>query len=661
MFMRRCAFPLVVGAAFLAVVLGPSWLVQASDDWLPVDPAELKMTSEPKAPGAPAIYLYRQVDRDDKGTASTEYNYLRIKILTEEGRKYANIEIPFEKEGYRVSRIRARTIRPDGTIVNYEGKIYENTIVKSKTMKYLAKTFSMPEASVGSIIEYRFNYDFADYQIFNSRWILSEELFTKHAKFSLKPYAGEGWSVQWVSPAGLPAGATPAKEGPDHVIRMEADNIPGFQTEDYMPPENELKFRVNFIYREGGMEMNPDKYWANFGKKQNGSVEEFVNKRKAMEQAVAQIVSPGDAPMVKLQKIYARTQQLRNLSYEVSKTEQQEKREKLKLPGNVEEMWKEQYGNGWGITWLFLGLTRAAGFEAYPCLVSGRGEYFFRKERLNSRELNANVVLVKVDGKDMYFDPGAEFTPFGMLPWMETNVVGLKLDKEGGKWIFTTLPESDLSRVEHKGDLKLLEDGSLEGKLTVTWTGLAAMRRRVEERNEDDANRKKSLEDEVKESIAMGSEVDLVSQPNWKSSESGLAAEFTLKVPGFASAAGRKVLLPASVFSANEKHLFEHADRIHPVYFEYPYKEVDDLTVDLPLGWKAASLPKPVDQDAKAVDYKLSVEDEKGLLHMRRELRSDLVIVPKDSYPVLRNFYQMVRTQDDQQIVLQPVSASAGK
>ena len=72
-------------------------------------------------------------------------------------------------------------------------------------------------------------------------------------------------------------------------------------------------------------------------------------------------------------------------------------------------------------------------------------EYFFRKERLNSRELDANIVLVKVDGKDMFFDPGAEFTPFGMLPWMETNVAGLRLDKDGGKWIFTTLPESDAS------------------------------------------------------------------------------------------------------------------------------------------------------------------------------------------------------------------------
>jgi hypothetical protein len=116
-------------------------------------------------------------------------------------------------------------------------------------------------------------------------------------------------------PAGLPGGTEQAKEGPDHIIRMEADNIPAFQTEEYMPPENELKFRVNFIDRDGPMEMSPDKFWVNFGRKQNGRVEDFVNKRTAMEQAVAQIVSPGDPPMVKLQKIYARTQRVRNLSY----------------------------------------------------------------------------------------------------------------------------------------------------------------------------------------------------------------------------------------------------------------------------------------------------------------------------------------------------------
>ena len=209
MFTRRMyLFPLVI--LFLSTLL-PS-RARAGDEWLPIDPAELKMTSEPLALGAPAIYLYRQVDRNDKLTASSEYNYLRIKILTEEGRKYANIEIPFEKEYFKVSGIRARTIHPDGTIVNFDGKVYENTIEKAKGLKILAKTFSMPEATVGSIVEYSFNYDFGDYTLNNSQWILSEELFTRRAKFSLKPYAREGWRVVWVSPAGLPKDTVPAKE-----------------------------------------------------------------------------------------------------------------------------------------------------------------------------------------------------------------------------------------------------------------------------------------------------------------------------------------------------------------------------------------------------------------------------------------------------------------
>ncbi len=51
-----------------------------------------------------------------------------------------------------------------------------------------------------------------------------------------------------------------------------------------------------------------------------------------MEQAVAQIVSPNDSQDVKLRKIYDRVQQIRNTSYEVRKTEQEEKREKEKPP-----------------------------------------------------------------------------------------------------------------------------------------------------------------------------------------------------------------------------------------------------------------------------------------------------------------------------------------
>jgi hypothetical protein len=631
----------------------------SGDEWQPISQEELKMTSVPQAPGAPAIYLYRQVDRNDSNRASTEYNYVRIKILTEEGRKYANVEIPFTKDRTNVSGIRARTVRPDGSAVNFEGKIFENTIVKSKTQKYEAKTFTMPNVEVGGIIEYHFNYDFEDNYIFSSHWILSEELFTKRAAFTLKPYARYPWTVQWVWPAGLPQGTEPAKEGPDHVIRMTTQNVPAFQMEDHMPPPNELKFRVDFIYHDEVPEQNPDKFWKRFGKKQNDRVESFVGKRKAMEQAVAQIVSPSDSPEEKLRKIYARTQQIHNLSYEVRKSEQEVKRDKQKEIKDVEDLWKEGYGSGRDITWLFLGLTRAAGFEAYPVLVSNRAEYFFVKQRLNSNELNANVVLVKLNGQDMYFDPGTAFTPFGLLPWVETGTDGLKLDKDGGSWVQTTLPDSGVSRIERSAKLKIDTEGVLDGKVTLTFRGLEALSRRIEERNEDDTERKKFLEEQVKEYIPAGIEVELTNKPEWNASETPLIAEFDLKVPGWVASAGRRALLPVGLFGASEKHLFEHANRVWPVYFRYPYKMIDDLTIELPAGWQVESVPKESDQNAKAAEYILKVENQEGLVHIRRELRSDLFMVPKETYPALRTFFQVVKTFDDQQVILQPGATSA--
>jgi len=190
------------------------------------------MTSEPLAPGAPAIILYRQVDRDDNGRTSHEDNYIRIKILTEEGRKNADVEIPFSKENSNVVGIRARTIKPDGSVVPFDGKVFDKSLVKGRGVRILAKTFTLPDVEVGGIIEYSFTYDLSERYIYESHWVLSEELFTKSARFSLKPYVGsyEPVTLRW-SWRDLPPGAEP-KRGPDNIVRMQANNIPAFQTED---------------------------------------------------------------------------------------------------------------------------------------------------------------------------------------------------------------------------------------------------------------------------------------------------------------------------------------------------------------------------------------------------------------------------------------------
>jgi len=642
-----------------ALASAPAWQRNAEligDDWLPISPEELQMTSEPLAPGAPAIYLYRQVDRDD--AQAQERVYERIKILTEEGRKYADVDIPFFKDQQSITGLHARAVYPDGRTVNFDGKVYEKTVVKARGLSFLAKTFTLPDVQPGTILEYRYTIEWSPEWVYDSRWVLSEELFTKIAKFSLKPSSDFSLRTTW--PRGLPAGTAPPRQESGRMIRLETQNVPAVAIEDYMPPELEVKYRVDFVYNANNDEKEPDKYWTQEGKKRFARVEEFAGRRKAMEQAAAEVVSPGDSPEAKLRKLYARCQKIRNLSFETEKTDQELAREKLKNIKNVEDVWKLGYGNGRGITWLFLGLARAAGFDAYPVLVSRRSDYFFNPKTMNPNELNDTVVLVKSGGKDLFFDPGTRFAPFGLLPWPETGVAGLELSKEGGTWIKTPVPESSASRIERKAALQLDEHGTLAGTVTVTYTGLEALERRMREREADATARKQYLENEIKSWVPAGIEVELTNQPDWESSAETLVAEFSLSVQGWATGAGRRVFVPVGLFCAQDKHLFEHATRVHPIYFEFPEQDADDISIQIPLQWQMGSLPAAQNQDLKALVYESSAIYSGGILHLKRLVNYNMMLADVKYYPSIRAFFQTVKAGDEQQIALQVGPAAAG-
>jgi len=139
-------------AAFCAIAV-PGF----ADDRPLVTPDDLKMTEEPLAPGTAAIILYRQVDRNDDSEYAYENHFIRLKISKEEGRRYANIEIPYEKtRGSHIARMSARTIKPDGSFVELTDKPFDKTLLRSKGVKYMAKTFTLPDVQVGSVIEYSY-------------------------------------------------------------------------------------------------------------------------------------------------------------------------------------------------------------------------------------------------------------------------------------------------------------------------------------------------------------------------------------------------------------------------------------------------------------------------------------------------------------------------
>jgi hypothetical protein len=333
--------------------------------------------------------------------------------------------------------------------------------------------------------------------------------------------------------------------------------------------------------------------------------------------------------------------------------------EKIKDTRDVEDVWKHGYGDGYQITWLFLALARAAGFDASPVLISTRDKYFFERTMMNAYDLTTNVVLVKLNGKDLYLDPGIAHAPFGLLPWHETGVAGLRLDKDGGTWITTTMPGPDDSGMERKATLHLSESGSLEGNVTVTFKGLSALSLRRDEEHEDVAQHKKVLEDQLKEYIPVSIDAELINAPDWTSSAPSLVAEYSVKVPDWASSAGRHTVLAAGLFGGSEKHVFEHAVRVHPIYFDFPYSDVDDVTIVPPPGQQFTALPSPQHLDRKLCTYDLVAETKTSSLHVTRHLMVNVTLLHPQYYESLRSFFQTVRTDDELQAVLSPSAPSS--
>lgn len=169
--------------ALILLMIAPSLHAQA---WLPPTPEELSMTSISEVPGAPAIVLFREQTTDDALRMFSFYS--RIKVLTEGGKSYANVELPFgSRLGISLDSISARTIHPDGTIIPFTGKPYEKVVEKLDGYKLKTKVFTLPDVQVGSILEYRYKFHYDDSYFMHPDWYIQSDLFMRKAHYLWRP------------------------------------------------------------------------------------------------------------------------------------------------------------------------------------------------------------------------------------------------------------------------------------------------------------------------------------------------------------------------------------------------------------------------------------------------------------------------------------------
>ncbi len=659
---------------FSATAVSPAWSASqqtADSHWAAVKPEELALKDNPDRPGSAAMILYRQEDVDD--IKSTADFYYRVKVFSQEGEKYGTVEIPYVERLDTVEDVRARTIEADGTVVEFSGEILDKTLLKYRKFRYQAKVLVVSDVRPGSIIEYAYRvqwrgskkpdflkhplaYEFTHPIVLScGEWRVQEDLFTRRARFTMNPY--KTTRVDWTA-FGLPPGKTPQAVA-DGSFELELENIAGLDAEENMPPEDVLRAKVAFFYSFGYF--SAESLWRDQAQARSEEFERYLGSSKQVQPAVDSVVSGNEPALDKLRKLYARAQQVRNLSYEPERTAQEEANEALKTNKNVADVLKNGYGTGLQVNLLFIALARAAGFNAHLLLVADRERTFFRENLFDWDQLNANVVEVRLNDLDapLYLDPATKFCPFGSLPWGETGTRGIRLDPNNGGIVEIPPPHSGDARITRTADLRLDATGALQGKLHVRFEGQEALERRLEALDEDETTRHKNLEDEVKSWLPASASVKVTAARAWDDSGQPLEADFDVDFPEFGSKSGQRLLIPVGVFQSGQNRPFAQADRAYPVYFRYPWQESDDVTVTLPAGYKVQASPDS-QQTTPFGHYKIACQQNDGTVRIHREFTIEEFTYSADRYPLLRAYYFAAGTSDHHQAVLGPtVSAQA--
>jgi hypothetical protein len=659
---------LVLGLSVIAVML---WLafakaVPAGDDWLPITPADLALKDNPASPGANAMILYRRSHVDARRAAidgEFDEEYIRIKIFTEAGVKAeANPGLQFVKEESEIRDIRARTIRPDGSVVNFDGKVYEKIVEKTGENSHLEKTFSLPNVEPGCIVEYKYRHDFKPRFLYSLHWVVSGRLFTRDASFSIAPYLPTSNldPSLYFRTTGLPASSLPQRQG-DGSYSMEIHNLPGVTEESLMPPLRSLEARVDFFYRDKSQPIGAttEQYWNSMGKKWSGELDKFSNKKSVLEQDLSQIVATGDTPEIKLQKIYARVQKIRDLSYEPPKTAAERKAEEIKADANVEEVLKRNYASARQLNWLFIGLTRTAGFEAEEVYLVPRNQNVFSPAGQNAGVLTADIVWARADGKEYWLDPAALYYPFGLLPWYETESKGVRVTKQGAEFVESPATTSADATVMRGADLELKEDGSAVGKLQFEFKGQSAATRRTSHHRDDETGRRKFLQNEIQRLLPAGSTFEITKLENWDDIAAALRVEGNVTVPELGSPVGRRILLPIALFRPSFEETFAPEQRVNPIYFNYRFEQLDDIKIHAPAGFKIASLPprRSINPGA-SMSYEIAAAQQGDTVEVKRNFTLGDIHFPRDSYDALRSFFGNMKSNDAAQMVLENSAAA---
>jgi len=630
----------------------------AKSKWDPIPPADLAATECKSYPGSSAEVLFRRTMLDATGNESWGKAYIRIKIYSAKGAEEIGVLGLEYLSWQNVWDLSARVTKPSGAAVEYGKENFNDTVVvKTLDAKLKRKTLAVPNLEAGDVVEMHWTATFNGAENFSGycqdivpvrEYTVTVKGLTNYHLFSFNVAKSE------------------AKNSSSEQSQLVMRDLPPFEEEPHMGPMRDVRGWFEFVTFSPYLSWysKPDDIWKLISTNEEEDFRLMTKPGLVIKGKAKELIQGATSDAEKLARLYNFCQaNIDNLTYfdnpEIQKA-------KKKLEGDAydkqtpDQTLDRKYGYPRHINYLFGALARAAGYQVRLALSASRNNTLNVRNPKGWLFVEDRLIAVQVGANWELFSPGDYYTPAGMT--VETNELATYLRCEEDQVVYGQVPvtPAEKSPVARKAHLQIDADGNLEGDVEISMGGHAGSTRKVAWTDKQPAD----IDEEFRTAITNrlpGAEVTEIAWENLRGNALPLVVRYKVKVPGYAEAAGSKMVFAPNYFEHKSAALFSAETRQFPIFFDYAWAEHDDIEYQLPEGFviEAPSAPAGVGDPAgvMGVRYQLAYKPKKGLLNYHRDYAlggNGAVAFQAPSYSKLKSLCDAITRSDEHSLLLKP-------
>lgn len=619
--------------------------------------AELSMTSYSPDPDAEAVVLCSQTEiRYDLVGGSfkaTRYEKQRIKILKEEGKRWANGGIVYEYNGHRTG-LCEELVKLKGTAFNLvDGKLVktkmEGSMINHEDVSKVTRLtkYTIPQVTVGTVIEVESEV-VSDFFYSIDDWIAQSDTpvyytsyditIPEYFKFNVDEVGLNRLErkIDFVS-MGLSAGGGKMLNCQGQRFQFVGHELPALREHKMLYAPQSYAQRVTMELRSieipGRLTQNFSNDWDNVDERLLDD-EDFggrlgKNPLKAEMQAagIASITDPKDRAMAifKLLKDHVKWNGKYTLYGE-----------------SAGKVLKERTGSNASINFMLINMLNDAGIEARPAVLRSRDRGFLTITRASIKQLNTCVVALKLGEAYSFLDGSIEDGWLDILPDRllvdRARIVG---KGKTGEWVDLTALAG--AKTQSMVMAQLQPDGTLVADAQSRFTGSEAASLRHDFRMAtDSATFVAQLAQELNSEIQS---LELTEHHGL-----GINVERKMHLTKQCDTAGDMIYLNPWLLNVLSENPLTEEQRTLPVEFPHIATESLNTQVTLPEGYVVEEVPQPLTMRSEDGTLSCSIATvvNDGKLSSRCQLQVNKIFFTPNEYPVVKNFLDEVykRLQD---------------